>query len=148
MYHLDGAGDERREDPRIGLEMFLNEYVKEQPYRALATNVSTTGIYLRKLADPSARRSSIVGLEFELPGTNELIWARAESRFDWIADDFHLTGLRFTAMARKHERLVHDYVREKDWLLERMWLRLRRANEDHRADHRSLVRSVGRRSRS
>jgi len=143
MYTSDTAGDDRREDPRIGLEMFLNEYVKEQPYRALATNVSTTGIYLRKLADPSTRHSRIVGLEFELPGTNEVIWARAESRFDWVADDFHLTGLRFTAMAKKHARLVNDYVREKDWLLERMWLRLRRVNEDHRLS----ARSFGRRAR-
>jgi len=143
MYPFGSAGDDRREDPRMGLEMFLNEYVKEQPYRALATNVSTTGIYLRKLADPSTRHSSIVGLEFELPGTNEVIWARAESRFDWVADDFHLTGLRFTAMAKKHERLVNDYVREKDWLLERMWLRLRRVNEDHRLS----ARSFGRRAR-
>lgn len=117
--------DDRREDPRIRLEMFLNEYVKERPYRALAVNVSSTGLYLQRLADPMARRSSSVGLEFELPGTGEVIWARAESRFDWVADDFHLTGFRFTAMARKHERLVHDFVREKDWLLERMWLRLR-----------------------
>ena len=125
--------DDRREDTRVGIEMFLNQYVKEHPYRALAINVSSTGIYVRKLADPSARRSKEVGLEFELPGTGEIIWARAESRFDWVADDFHLAGLRFTAMARKHERLVHDYVREKDWLLERMWLRLRRANQGLRS---------------
>jgi hypothetical protein len=124
--------DDRREDLRIGVEMFLNQYVKDHPYRAQAINVSSAGIYLQKLADPLARRSKEVGLEFELPGTNEVIWARAESRFEWVADDFHLTGLRFTAMARKHERLVHDYVREKDWLLERMWLRLRRVNEGMR----------------
>jgi hypothetical protein len=126
MYSTDEPSrNERREDPRIRLEMFLNEYVKECPYRALAVNVSSTGLYLQRLADPTARRSNSVGLEFELPGTGETIWARAESRFDWVADDFHLTGFRFTAMARKHERLVRDFVREKDWLLERMWLRLR-----------------------
>ena len=67
------------------------------------------------------------GLEFELPGTGEIIWAGAECRFDAVGSDFHLTGLRFTAMARKHERLIRDYVRDKEWMLERMWLRLRRA---------------------
>jgi hypothetical protein len=105
----ESSRSERREDPRIRLEMFLNEYVKESPYRALAVNVSSTGLYLQRLADPTARRSNSVGLEFELPGTGEIIWARAESRFDWVADDFHLTGFRFTAMARKHERLVRDF---------------------------------------
>ncbi len=122
----DIASD-RRADPRIRTEMFLNQYVREQPYRALATNLSPTGLFLQKLAMPMTRHAPSVGLEFELPGTGEIIWAGAECRFDAVGSDFHLTGLRFTAMARKHERLIHDYVREKEWMLERMWLRLRLA---------------------
>jgi hypothetical protein len=122
---VDKPSSDRRLDPRVRTEMFLNQYVKEQPYRALATNVSPHGLFLQKLAMPMTRHASSVGLEFELPGTGELIWARAECRFDWVASDFHLTGLRFLAMAQKHERLIRDYVREKEWMLERMWLRLR-----------------------
>ncbi|HET6150278.1 MAG TPA: hypothetical protein VFH68_22245 [Polyangia bacterium] len=110
--------------------MFINQYVREQPYRALATNVSPTGLFVQKLAISRTRHAPSVGLEFELPGTGEIIWARAECRFDAVASDFHLTGLRFTAMARKHERLVRDYVREREWILERMWLRLRYGNAD------------------
>ncbi len=117
--------DDRRTDVRVRTEMFLNQYVREQPYRALATNVSPTGLFVQKLAMPRTRHAPTVGLEFELPGTGEIIWARAECRFDTVASDFHLTGLRFIAMAQKHERLVRDFVREKEWLLERMWLRLR-----------------------
>ena len=119
--------DDRRNDVRVRTEMFLNQYVREQPYRALATNVSPTGLFVQKLAMPRTRHSPSVGLEFELPGTGEIIWARAECRFDTVASDFHVTGLRFTAMAQKHERLIRDFVREKEWLLERMWLRLRYA---------------------
>jgi hypothetical protein len=125
-FHTTSAGDDRRDDLRVRMELFLNQYVRDEPYRALAINLSSRGLYLQKLATPTARHAASVGLEFELPGTNEVIWARAESRFDAIADDFHLTGLRFTAMAQKHERLVRDFVRERDWLKERMWLRLRR----------------------
>jgi hypothetical protein len=128
MSYLIGArSDDRRSDSRIRTEMFLNQYVKEQPYRALATNLSPTGLFLQKLAVPIARHNSSVGLEFELPGTGEIIWARAESRFDSVASDFHLTGLRFTAMAQKHQRLIRDFVRDREWYLERMWLRLRYA---------------------
>jgi hypothetical protein len=122
------SSDDRRSDSRIRTELFLNQYVKEEPYRALATNLSPTGLFLQKLAMPRRRYDSSVGLEFELPGTGEIIWARAETRFDSIASDFHLTGLRFTAMAQKHERLIRDFVREKEWYLERMWLRLRHAD--------------------
>jgi hypothetical protein len=119
--------DDRRTDVRVRTEMFLNQYVREQPYRALATNVSPHGLFLQKLAMPRTRHAPSVALEFELPGTGEVIWASAECRYDAVASDFHLTGLRFKAMAQKHERLIRDYVREKEWVLERMWLRLRYA---------------------
>jgi hypothetical protein len=104
---------ERREEPRIRLEMFLNQYVNDGCYRALGVNLSYTGLYLQKLVEPVLRHSRVVGLEFELPGTNEIIWACAETRFNSIAEDFQLTGLRFTAMATKHERLVREYVCHK-----------------------------------
>lgn len=134
MSHLPGAdANDRRSDSRIRTELFLNQYVREQPYRALATNLSSTGLFLQKLALPRSRHNSSVGLEFELPGTGEIIWARAETRFDSIASDFHRTGLRFTAMAQKHERLIRDYVRDKEWYLERMWLRLRLADRKRSA---------------
>jgi hypothetical protein len=131
MSHLQASSaSDRRGDTRVRTEMFLNQYVREQPYRALATNVSPNGLFVQKLALPKTRHSPSVGLEFELPGTGEIIWARAECRFDSVASDFHLTGLRFTAMARKHERLIRDYVREREWLIERMWLRLRYGDAD------------------
>jgi hypothetical protein len=109
---------ERRRDPRVRLEMFLNQYVDNNPTRGLASNVSHTGLYLQKLAEARPRfgaRSSapIVGLEFELPGTGEIIWAAAESRFDFTGDYFHVSGLHFVGMARKHERLLRDFVTEK-----------------------------------
>ncbi len=122
MSHLSHAGllldIERRRDPRIRLEMFLNQYIEDNPTRSLAANVSHTGLYLQKLADtrtpPSPPpRPTVVGLEFELPGTGEIIWASAESRFDVASDYFHFSGLRFVGMARKHERLLRDFVTEK-----------------------------------
>ena len=104
MSHLQASSaSDRRGDTRVRTEMFLNQYVREQPYRALATNVSPNGLFVQKLALPRTRHAPSVGLEFELPGTGEIIWARAECRFDSVASDFHLTGLRFTAMAQKHE---------------------------------------------
>jgi len=107
------AGPDRRCESRVRLELFLNQYVKEQTYRSLAINLSHTGLFLQKLTEPVVRPARLVGLEFELPGTSEVIWASAESCFDSIGRDFHLTGLRFVAMARKHERLLHDFIFEK-----------------------------------
>lgn len=119
MSHLNMLLDiERRRDPRVRMEMFLNQYVDDNPMRGLASNLSHTGLYLQKLADRQTRwgarpSPSVVGLEFELPGTGEIIWASAESRFDLSGDYFQVSGLRFVGMARKHERLLRDFVTEK-----------------------------------
>lgn len=112
-YPLATAGPDRRCESRVRLELFLNQYVKDQAHRGLAINLSHTGLFLQKLTEAVVRPARMVGLEFELPGTFEVIWALAESRFDSVGSDFHLTGLRFVAMARKHERLLHDFIFEK-----------------------------------
>jgi c-di-GMP-binding flagellar brake protein YcgR len=103
----------RRIDPRLRLQLYLNEYVKDREYRALALDISESGLSLQKLTEPVVPHAAVVGLELELPGTNELIWASAEPRFDAVGVDFHVSGLRFCGMARKHQRLLRDYVRER-----------------------------------
>lgn len=106
-----GPGSDRRSGQRLGLQLFLNQYIKDRPYRALATDVSETGLSIQKLTEAIVPHARIVALEFELPGTRELIWAAAEPRFESVGDDFHASGLRFCAMADKHQRLLRDYVR-------------------------------------
>jgi c-di-GMP-binding flagellar brake protein YcgR len=108
---LDGPN--RRSDRRLRLQLYVNEYIKDRPYRALAVDISESGLAIQKLTEPVVPHAAVVGLELELPGTNELIWAAAEPRFDAVGNDFHVSGLRFHAMARKHQRLLRDYVRER-----------------------------------
>jgi len=108
---LDGPN--RRSDKRLRLQLYVNEYIKDRPYRALAFDISESGLALQKLTEPVVPHAPVVGLELELPGTSELIWAAAEPRFDSVGSDFHVSGLRFRAMANKHQRLLRDYVRER-----------------------------------
>jgi c-di-GMP-binding flagellar brake protein YcgR len=122
------TGSERRLDKRVAIDMFLNQYIKEQPYRALAVNLSETGLLVQKLVEPVTRHARVIAVEFELPGTNEIIWAKAESRFEALDEDFHTTGVHFLAMARKHERLVRDWVYDKQKRdLDSLWHRFRLA---------------------
>jgi c-di-GMP-binding flagellar brake protein YcgR len=111
---------DRRNDHRLKLQLFLNEYVRDRPYRALALDISEGGLALQKLTEPVVPSGRIVNLELELPGTRETIWASAESRFESVGSDFHVSGLRFAAMARKHARLLSDYVRERRARLARL----------------------------
>lgn len=114
-YRRSVLADERRSDPRIRTEIHLNQYIRACPFRALVINLSPTGLLLQKLVEPHIPRAQVVSVELELPGTGEVVWARAEPRFDVIDDDFHTSGLTFTGMARKHERLLRDFVLDR-WL--------------------------------
>lgn len=108
------TGTERRNETRVAVDMFLNQYIRDEPHRSHAVNVSETGLYVQRLVEPVSHHSRVVALEFELPGTGEVIWAKAESRFEAIDEDFHRTGIHFLSMARKHERLLRDFVYDRD----------------------------------
>jgi c-di-GMP-binding flagellar brake protein YcgR len=120
MYDVASSVPNRRADPRFRVQMFLNQYVRDRAYRALAFDISETGLAIQKLTEPIVRSARVVNLELQLPGTREIIWAAAESRFDEVGADFHISGLAFSAMAGKHERLIRDYVRERQARLVRL----------------------------
>jgi c-di-GMP-binding flagellar brake protein YcgR len=107
---LHRSGDDRRVNDRVPLDMFFNQYVQEHPVRTLAVNVSEHGLAAHRLVERVSRHARVVSIEFELPGTGEVIWARAETQFEAIDRDFHRAGIRFTAMARRHERLIREFV--------------------------------------
>ena len=66
---------------RVPSEMFLNQYISDEPYRAMAGNLSETGVLLNRVKATGALQENqrVIGLEFELPGTGETIWARGEA---------------------------------------------------------------------
>lgn len=100
---------ERRFDPRLPLEMYLNAYVAERPQRGFTTNISETGVYLNTLLHEPLPPYTPVGLEFTLPGMRESIWAAGEICFDTEDDYFLGRGIRFTAMAALHARILRAY---------------------------------------
>ena len=107
---------DRRFGYRVPLEMFLNEYVHDRLHRCVTANISETGLFLHKLPAAAVglrRRPDALQLEFELPGTNEMIWARGELAYEHQDDLFLGTGVRLTGIATLHARLLRDYVREK-----------------------------------
>ena len=99
---------------RVPSEIFLNQYISDRPYRAMAENLSETGILLNRVKATGrlAERQRVVGLEFELPGTSETIWARGEICYQGRDSYFHTDHVRFTAMPKVHARLLRDYCIE------------------------------------
>jgi hypothetical protein len=125
-----GRALERRYASRVRVELFLNQYIRDRWFRVLAMDLSPTGLRVQKLLERHIPLSRIVGLELELPGTNEVIWASAEPRFDALDEDFQVSGLTFVHMAHKHERLLHEFLRRKQ---ARSWSWPRRAPARRRA---------------
>ncbi len=121
----------RRSGFRIPLQLFMNEYVRDNPTRCMAVNLSPTGIYLKGLIQPEPRETKVVGLEFELPGTSELIWARGQVRFDQSDTYFQGSGVEFTGIPQRHSRLVRDYVMGERARQLRKLLALIRRNRMH-----------------
>jgi hypothetical protein len=128
---------ERRDDERVPLHLFLDEYVDDRPHRALASNVSPMGLYLHRALSgrrlPSVHRQNrYVQLEFALPGTGDTIWARGEICYDDLGMDLvHGTGIHLTDLARGHRRLLRDFVYERKRQRLHELLQLIRRNRYH-----------------
>lgn len=103
----------RRLGFRVPVEIFINQYINDRPFRALTTNISDSGLYLNLVKGaPFCRDTRVVGLEFTLPETSETIWARGEVCYDQIDPYFHGTGVKITAMPRRYARLLRDFCVE------------------------------------
>lgn len=80
---------------------------------SVALDLSEGGIQLRRVGGTPGVANEAVGLELALPGTGELIWVHAVTRFAAVDDGVQRAGLRFSGMAQRHERLLHDYLMDR-----------------------------------
>ncbi len=111
------SSQDRRDDERIPLELFLTEYVDERPHRGVTTNISPLGLYMNRVQRPRwfMRESRLVQLELTLPGTSDSIWARGRIERDELElpELVHGTGIRIVDIARGHARMLRDFVEER-----------------------------------
>lgn len=101
---------ENRIEPRRRCDIYLNKFMGDEPFMVRADNISATGIYLHKLIEPDLPDGSIVSLEFQLPGSEEVIWARGavvrEGQF-WGAGG---VGIFFTTLPGRYRDLIESFV--------------------------------------
>jgi hypothetical protein len=102
----------RRRSERIPVGFYVDQIVSEDPHRCFTTDLSAIGLYMERLAAPLERGSSVVQLEIPLPSTSDSIWAKGEVIYDRFDALFHGTAVRFTGMARQHQRLLREWLRE------------------------------------
>ncbi len=101
---------EKRKRIRAPLDVYLNKYVAGVPYMARAADISTEGLSLAHLIEPDHERKR-VGLQFQLPGSEEVIYAEGEIVREWLgAEEPEGSGVRFTLLTERHRRLIDAYV--------------------------------------
>ena len=103
---------DKRKNARVPLDIYLNKYMGGVPYMARAADISQEGVSLARLLEPEkdARR---VGLQFQLPGSEEVIYAEGEVVREWVgARRTEGNGVRFTLLTERHRRMIDAYVHE------------------------------------
>ena len=100
---------DKRTSNRARVDFYLNKYVEGVPYLARASNISPTGLNLAHLIEPRHSEKR-VGLQFQLPGSAELIYAEGEVVRRWSGKKCEGSGVRFTLIAARHREMIHQFV--------------------------------------
>ena len=109
--------DPRRASPRIDVEALCWELIGDREISSLIVDLSTDGARLER-PYVGGRIEREVPLQIEVPGIDEVMWAKADVVFDQLvpaphAGPFKLlrrTGYRIALAAARDLRLVRDYV--------------------------------------
>ena len=103
---------DRRLGYRIPFQALLTSFIRERPVRALAADLSDTGISLHTTSALAPAPGTPVVLELALPGADDTIWCAGEVCYREADELASGLGVRFVTMARLHARLLRDYCVE------------------------------------
>ncbi|HSD90555.1 MAG TPA: hypothetical protein VLB44_23680 [Kofleriaceae bacterium] len=112
--------DHRRISPRIGVEAMCWEMIGDREQSALTVDLSTEGLRIERPFF-GGRIEAAVGLQLEVPGIDEVMWARGDVIFDRLVPaknaatggPFGLirrTGYHIALAAARDIRLIRDFV--------------------------------------
>ncbi len=103
---------DKRKNARVPLDIYLNKYMGGVPYMARTADISPDGVGLARLIEPQ-HHGKRVGLQFQLPGSEEVIYAEGEVVREWVEASprpHERSGVRFTLLTARHRRMIDDYV--------------------------------------
>jgi hypothetical protein len=98
-----------RRHPRAPINVLLNKVMGESLFMCHASDISEDGIYLSKLIEPRLRGKE-VGLEFELPGERDPIWARGEIVREGHRRNADGAAIKFTVLPDAFRKRIRRYV--------------------------------------
>ncbi len=91
----------------MAVTVAVQQHVEGQTHRCLASNLSTSGVFIERPLSSFVRHSADVEVEIPIPDGGEPLWASAEIVYDCFSALFHGSALRFKAMSpRDRARLT------------------------------------------
>jgi hypothetical protein len=116
MRDVDVFRDVRRRTPRVGVTALCSEIRGGRERPGLAVDLSARGLRIERPFVGGALARD-VQLELELPGADEIVWAKGIVCFDEIRRTRsgglqRATGVYFTHAASRDFRLLHEFVVE------------------------------------
>jgi hypothetical protein len=108
--------DLRRESPRIGVEAMCWELVDRNEVSGLAVDLSSMGLRIERPYVGGPTRVQ-VPLQIEVPGIDEVMWARGDAVFDTVVAGgptglLRRTGYHLKLAASRDMRLLSEFVYE------------------------------------
>jgi hypothetical protein len=108
----------RRQSPRIDVEALCWEVSDAGEVSAMAIDLSQGGVRIER-PYVGGRTPKVVPLQLEVPGIDEVMWARGEACFDHVRIGDHgglmrRTGYRIQMAASRERRMIRDYVYDMD----------------------------------
>jgi PilZ domain len=98
---------DRRGEARRKVDFLINRFLNGYPYLCRATNISRTGIRVVPLHDPAVA-TQFMGLQFQLPGSEEITTASGEAVF--TSGSQAPVGIRFTRMPAASAEQIGRFV--------------------------------------
>ena len=126
MFYMNLLRDQRCH-PRVPVGTLCTELYGNLERQSLVLDVSDTGLRLQRPVAHTHGTNRIVQLEFDVPGVDEIIWAKGLVCFDqfWSMPAgpaalersrlVHLSGVQILAAAQRHLRLLRDFVMDS-WM--------------------------------
>ena len=103
---------EKRKGERAPLDIYMNKFIAGVPYLARAWDISDQGLCLAHLLEPESPERR-VGLQFQLPGFDEVIYAEGEVVREWGDAQQPRSGVRFLRLTERHRRMIGAYVQDQ-----------------------------------
>ena len=101
---------EQRLSYRVPLDIYLNKFIRGVPYMSRSRDISRDGIFLNQLLEP-VNEGERIGVQFQLPGTNEVIYAEGHIVRERQKAGRVGHGIRFTLITDYHRRLIDRFIR-------------------------------------